>query len=684
MAGQIFRFGVFELDAFTGELRKRGVKIRLQGKPLQVLRALLERPGQIVTRDELQHRLWSSDVFVDFESGLNTAANRLRLALGDSADTPRYIETLPRIGYRFIAPVETSETSDAPVVAAQLPRPRRWLTVVPSFASAAVLVAVLAPVTLRMLSGRDVSAALQFRQITFGRGQISGARFAPDGESVVYAANWNNGTDLYVTHPSTPESRRVGISGRRLLAISRSGELALLSSDGTLPLAGGTMSRVRMDGGVPVDVERNVMSADWSADGARLALVRAIDGTNQLEFPVATIIHKTSGWISGVRVSPDQRRVAFIEHPVRHDNSGFVKVFDGGSVRTLSGPWATAGGVAWQPAGKEVWFTAARDDAEKSLWAVNLAGELRAAAEIAGAISLRDIAPDGRLLASRESRRLEMAVLAGIENAARDISLHDWSRVADLSPDGQMILFDESGAAAGSEYQIYVRRLGNESPMHLGQGRAMAFSPNLDFVLTLGTGERNRFRIVPLGEGRVTEVGENGLEYQWARYFPDGRRLLALANQPGQPLRLFVVPLSGTPFPITPPIVVRNVAIAPDGSRVALLSDDGELVIYPVTAGGTGKVVSSGKALAPILWTHDDILYVQQIGAYTQIPTRISRLDLKTGRVAPWRQIAPSDTVGVNAITKVMLSADTRVVVFNYRRVFSELFVTNPGTGRRH
>src|SRR5918995_5672671 len=112
----VIRFGVFELDALTGELRKRGIKLRLQGKPLQILQALLEQPGEVVTRDELRRRLWPSDVFVDFESGLNTAANRLRITLGDSAENPRYIETLARSGYRFIAPVEAVASSD--VVAA--------------------------------------------------------------------------------------------------------------------------------------------------------------------------------------------------------------------------------------------------------------------------------------------------------------------------------------------------------------------------------------------------------------------------------------------------------------------------------------------------------------------------------------------------------------------------------------
>ena len=99
------QFGPFELRTDTGELRKHGIRVKIQAKPLAVLRALLERPGEVVTRDELRDHLWPADTFVDFESGLNTAANRLRLGLGDSADAPRFVETLPRVGYRFIAPV---------------------------------------------------------------------------------------------------------------------------------------------------------------------------------------------------------------------------------------------------------------------------------------------------------------------------------------------------------------------------------------------------------------------------------------------------------------------------------------------------------------------------------------------------------------------------------------------------
>jgi cholera toxin transcriptional activator len=112
---KIVRFGVFELDLSAGELRKGGRKLRLQEQPLQVLAMLLDRAGEVVTREELRNRLWPSDTFVDFDHSLNTAVNKLREALGDSAASPRFVETLARRGYRFIAPVEAAAVAESSV-----------------------------------------------------------------------------------------------------------------------------------------------------------------------------------------------------------------------------------------------------------------------------------------------------------------------------------------------------------------------------------------------------------------------------------------------------------------------------------------------------------------------------------------------------------------------------------------
>src|SRR5262249_14721218 len=109
-SSEILRFGTFEVDVRAGELRKQGKRIKLQEQPFHVLTVLLQRPGEVVTREELRNQNWPPDIFVDFDNSLNTAINKLREALGDSADNPRFIETLPRRGYRFLAPVASDLT----------------------------------------------------------------------------------------------------------------------------------------------------------------------------------------------------------------------------------------------------------------------------------------------------------------------------------------------------------------------------------------------------------------------------------------------------------------------------------------------------------------------------------------------------------------------------------------------
>ena len=115
-APTVRRFGSFEVDLRSGELRKNGIRLRLAGQPFQVLAVLVERPGEVVTREELHSKLWPSDTFVDFDHGLNNTIARIREVLDDSSDTPRYVETIPRRGYRFIAPVSDSRPVESPVL----------------------------------------------------------------------------------------------------------------------------------------------------------------------------------------------------------------------------------------------------------------------------------------------------------------------------------------------------------------------------------------------------------------------------------------------------------------------------------------------------------------------------------------------------------------------------------------
>jgi Tol biopolymer transport system component len=627
-----------------------------------------------VTRDELKARLWPDETFVDFESGLNTAVNRLRIALGDSAEQPRYVETEARNGYRFIAPTRLKPEDAVRVVALSAPpeRPRKRSHLVRWWAVAAfglVGVGVVASVRLRM-----PNPPLAFRQITFRRGQVSGARFAEGSRGILYAAQWENEPRrIYQAHVGDPVSRLLGFQGQSLAAVSRAGELALLRSGGTMNIRGGTLSRVTVNGGLTQPIAENIFGADWSSDGTRLALVRVVAGAQQLEFPEGRVLYHTSGWISSVRVSPGDDGIAFIEHPVRHDDAGSIRVVDTrGNPTTLATDWASASGLAWKDH-DEIWFTAARDNAPRSVWAVRRDGKLRSVGQAPGVLTLRDIAPDGCVLLSVESRRLEMAGAIAGEAQERSFSLTDWSRVQQLSPDGTLLLFDESGEAAGWRPVAYIRNTRSGEIVRLREGLAQGLDPTGASAIVLSE-DRTKLWKVPVAGGAGTELPSSGLVYQWARPFPDGTRLLALANLRQQPLRLYVQTVqTGKAVPLTDPLMVRNASASPDGDSVAVLNPEGKLLLYS-TRGGAPREIPTAEPLAPARWSRDGRwLYVMHLRASVQSAAQVSRLRIATGEVRPWKVLRPVDSVGVNSITGVAIADDEDSYVYSYRRVLSDL-----------
>ena len=191
--GQI-RLGTFEADLCSGELRKNGLKIKLHGQPFAVLTMLLERPREVVTREELQQKLWTSDTFVDFEHGLNSAINKLREALGDDAESPRYIETLPRRGYRFIAPIVPAHAGEAAPPAGQQEsstgrRVRKWW--VAGAVGGMVVIVIAVGLLLRRPPAKP--RIMGYRQLTTDR-QLKGkgckefhSRVVSDGTRVYFA-----------------------------------------------------------------------------------------------------------------------------------------------------------------------------------------------------------------------------------------------------------------------------------------------------------------------------------------------------------------------------------------------------------------------------------------------------------------------------------------------------------------
>ena len=224
LSRRLVRFGAFELDARAGELWKAGGRVSLQDQPLKVLACLLERPGELVSREDLRQRLWPGDTFVDFEHGVNAAVKRLRETLGDSADTPRFIETLPRRGYRFIAPVERDEPN---AVDASLPtaeehegidaatqragQPKRWTGRLVGAGAVVLLVTVAFSAWLLSRTQRAPQPPMRVVPLTLLTGFEDGPTFSPDGTQVAFA--WNGDTqdnwDIYVKMVGSADVRRL-------------------------------------------------------------------------------------------------------------------------------------------------------------------------------------------------------------------------------------------------------------------------------------------------------------------------------------------------------------------------------------------------------------------------------------------------------------------------------------------
>src|ERR1017187_4221886 len=252
-----------------------------------------------------------------------------------------------------------------------------------------------------------------YRHLTFEEGTVYSARFVPDGQCIVYSAAWNGKPiQLFSTVGNSLLAQPLDLSDANLLAISPSNELAVVlhgTHNGQLETVDGMLARTPLAGGSPRELQADVRWADWDAEG-RLAVVHYVDGHSRLEYPSGNVLYQSSGWISNIRFSPGSDKIAFMDHPALWDNRGVVCVVEvAGHVRTLTGEWASEHGVAWRPDGKEIWFTAVAKGHDLNLMAVDLSGKVRTVLDLPTAINLQDIASDGRVLVTLNSKRLAMA-----------------------------------------------------------------------------------------------------------------------------------------------------------------------------------------------------------------------------------------------------------------------------------
>jgi hypothetical protein len=559
----------------------------------------------------------------------------------------------------------------ARVRAPRLP-PRRLL---PAGAAALLGLALLA---LGAWAGlRFAPEPPSFKQLTFRRGYVTAARFAPDGQTVVYSAAWRGRpAEVFSTRLGSSESRSLGYERAELLAVSARGELALCLQCQRVDIfdRAGILARASLDGGTPRHVAHDVAWADWSPDGKELAVVRRVDGGRQLEYPLGVVLHRSEGWLSHPRVSPDGASVAFLEHAVLGDDGGAVRVVarDGGAPRTRSERWFSLQGLAW--VGDELWFGGSRAGVRRALHAVGASGPERLLSRVAGGLIVQDVAADGRALVTHGTDRGGLVARRAGEEVERDLSWFDWSVATDLTPDGQRVLFHETGEGVAA-ISAFLGFLDGRPSVRLGPGESQSLSPDGRWALAVTGRDRRELTLLPTGAGspRLLALGELVCEH--ASFFPDGRRLLLLGRQPGRRPQLFVFDLEREALaPVSPEgIATPRVAIAPTGESVAVGAPEGGLLVYDVAGGAPRSVPGGTVGERPIQWTRDGRhVYVV---VREELLSRVSRVELSTGRRETVLELTPPDPAGIVHVGSHLLTPDARAYVYSYIRFMHDLFL---------
>jgi hypothetical protein len=581
-----------------------------------------------------------------------------------------------------------SSTISVSAIGQQAPgrfRPSRALLA--TSVSAGVVFAVLAFFAgQRLQARRDREAPPPLaRTLTFRRGFLTGARFAPDGQTIVYSAAWDGKpSEIFTTRVGSSESRPLGIFPAGILAISSSGEMAIsLGCENRWEPCFGTLARVPLAGGTPREVLDNVGSADWSPDGKELAAIHAVEGGDRLEYPIGKVLHKSSGYLTGLRVSPNGELVAFVDHPQGDDQRGVVCVVDrAGREKTLTGQWRQLGATLWSPSGDDVFFWGNLKGEGWETWRVSLTGHVRAAAWIPG---LHDVSRDGMALDIGGYRHMRRDVVALVQGASKESNL-SWlgeSAAADLSRDGSKLLFYEYNEAAAESFMTYLRKTDGSDAKMLGEGKALALSPDEKWALVARPSPKPHLTLLPtgLGEARDLPAGD-AIQYHWASFFPDGRRIIIAAQEKGKPPRSYIQDLSdGPPRPFAEE-GMRATLASPDGREIAGSTLEGLHLIYAANGEGRARaIVGAEPGDFLVQWSADGKAIL--VRGVEERPLTLYRIDLASGRRERWKELAPADPAGFMEFGAgpmgVRVTPDLRFYAYNFYSDLENLRMTDLG-----
>jgi serine/threonine protein kinase/Tol biopolymer transport system component len=673
----LFSFGVVLYEMATGVSPFRGetsaviTEAILNRAPTAPVRLNPQLPAKL---EETINNALEKDRELRYQSAAEMRANlkRLQRQIGSSGASVVVDKTEPATATVALAPAKTGSKTNLSL---------------PVFAFGLLLAVAAALFAGKLLFSKPPVPPPSYRQLTFRRGSIRSARFAPDGQTILYSAAWQgNPTDVFTARPEAPESRSMGLSHTQLMSVSSAAELAVLLDSKAIGtwVNMGTLARAPLAGGAPRDVMEQVQWADWGPDGNSLAVVRDFGGKNQLEYPIGKPLYQTGGWVGHPRVSPKGDLIAFLDHPTQGDDAGSVAVVDlKGNKKTLAGEWFTVQGLAWSPDGNEVWFTASKTGTDRTLYAVTLDGKERMVLRLPGALMLLDIAKDGRVLLMRASWRRELIGVTDSDSKEHELSWLDYSYPADLSADGKTLLFDEEGGggalsyskSGGLSYAVYIRKTDGSPAVLLGEGGARALSPDGKWVIAVTQDSPTQLKLLTTGAGEPKQLTNDSVNRGFAHWFPDGKRVLFSGDEPGKGVRLYVYDMaSGKSQPVTPEGVNgTRFVISPDSQWVAGIGPDQKGYLYSVTGGEPRLINGLNPGEQPITFSSDGrSLYIYQPG---ELPARVDRLDLQTGERVRWRQLMPSDPAGVENIGPILLTPDAKNCVYGYHRMLADLYL---------
>ncbi len=549
------------------------------------------------------------------------------------------------------------------VLAAEPARP--GLRVRKAVLAFALLAALLAGAVAGRLSKGSSFSALRFRQVTFGNFSISHARFAPDGQTVVYSVYGKSGVELLTARAGTPEFRSLGIPNAEIQSISSQGELAItLDTKDSQP----TLARVALAGGAPREILENCVGATWAPDGKSLAVVHIVNGKWRLEFPIGKTLYEAKTGIQHPLVSPQGDRVAFLE-------GGLVSVVDtGGRKKTL--PKALPD-FLWSPSGRELLFGESQEGSTQ-IGAITVEGRERLMASLPGDFALQDVSRDGRLLVERGFDRWRVTGSFPSESRELDLTYLDATIPSYLSADGSTLLFIEK-QPGWRHASVYKRKTDGSPAVRLGEGFAFGLSPNGRWALTVPEFEASRLVLLPTGAGESRALpNEEGLKFtrmNGAGWLPDGKSVVFSATAPDHQVRVYLQDIAGGKARPVSPEGVRlpgRSGLSPDGKSFIGMGQGGQgRALYSLEGGPPAPLPLAPGDLV-IQWTADGkSLYVYRD---EESPTRVSLLELSTGRKRFWKEFDACSRSGSNLFS-ILLTPDGTSQVVTCSQWLSNLYL---------